>query len=196
MPLNGPTRRIVAVGPAKVIRRHEARVGEFGVQQGSGVVENRLIVGGSNQLSNLRCLRELLFCQARPLVPSRLEQYPPQTLLRYRRGSVRECRIDAGPNTWHRWVCSGLNSAKLSKEWLVCLLPRTALLRPRSRLRRWRLRAARSSQTVHEDSSATLGRVVEVVPSFALPVMAAGRIAVCAAAWHGTHRRLLAGVRV
>ena len=40
------------------------------------------------------------------------------------------------------------------------------------------LEGRRIQSTVHEDSSATLGRVVEVVPSFALPVMAAGRIAV------------------
>ena len=40
------------------------------------------------------------------------------------------------------------------------------------------LEGRKIQSTVHEDSSATLGRVVEVVPSFALPVMAAGRIAV------------------
>lgn len=40
------------------------------------------------------------------------------------------------------------------------------------------LEGCRITSTVHEDSSATLGRVTEVVPSFALPVMAAGRIAV------------------
>lgn len=40
------------------------------------------------------------------------------------------------------------------------------------------LEGRKIQSTVHDDSSATLGRVVEVVPSFALPVMAAGRIAV------------------
>ena len=40
------------------------------------------------------------------------------------------------------------------------------------------LEGRRISSTAHEDSSATLQRVVEVVPSFALPVIAAGRIAV------------------
>ena len=69
MPLDGPTRWIVAVGPAKVIRRHEARVGEFGVQQGSGVVENRLIVGGSincptfDAFVNSCSVRRVLWCR-------------------------------------------------------------------------------------------------------------------------------------
>ncbi|MCY3850109.1 MAG: hypothetical protein OXF75_04810 [Acidimicrobiaceae bacterium] len=40
------------------------------------------------------------------------------------------------------------------------------------------LEGRRIQSTAHDDSSATLGRVVEAVPSFALPVMAAGRIAV------------------
>ena len=40
------------------------------------------------------------------------------------------------------------------------------------------LEGRRISSTAHEDSSATLQKVVEVVPSFALPVIAAGRIAV------------------
>ncbi len=40
------------------------------------------------------------------------------------------------------------------------------------------LEGRRISSTAHEDSSATLGRIIEVVPSFALPVTAAGRIAI------------------
>ena len=40
------------------------------------------------------------------------------------------------------------------------------------------LEGRRISSTAHEDSSATLGRIIEVVPSFALPVAAAGRIAI------------------
>ena len=44
VPLDGASQRVVAVGPTQVVRRHEAGVGEFGVQQSGGVVENLLVV--------------------------------------------------------------------------------------------------------------------------------------------------------
>ena len=91
---------------------------------------------------------------------------------------MRECRIDAGREYLASLGLLGTEFGKAIEGVVGVPVTAHSAFEAAVKAASMALEGRKIQSTVHEDSSATLGRVVEVVPSFALPVMAAGRIAV------------------